>query len=127
MTNVKPTLPREVANAIESLRNEGRGNFMIMRQVYEAVFTEELLILKRYAFEGEHGGTPDILMSALINGYEVEQSPEDKLREYYADIIDMRERKRGIDPTLSLYYTEKAVSVRRTLNILGITIDGINA
>lgn len=126
MTNVKPTLPREVANAIESARKEDRDNFAIMRQAHGAVFTDDLLTLKRYAFLGEHGGTPDLLMSALINGYEVEQSPEDKLREYYEHILsDLRSciphtdnHSRNLD---------KVVTVRTTLNTLGIKIDGINA
>jgi len=87
MTNVKPTLPREVAIAIESMRKEGVSNFGIMRISHGAIFESPALTLKRYAFEGEHGGTPDLLMSALINGYEVEQSPEDKLREYYNELI----------------------------------------
>ncbi|MEK4910622.1 hypothetical protein [Niallia sp. FSL M8-0099] len=87
MTNVKPTLPRAVANAIESLREEKVSNYGIMRISHGAIFESPALTLKRYAFEGEHGGTPDLLMSALINGYEVEQSPEDKLREYYNELI----------------------------------------
>jgi hypothetical protein len=127
MTNVKPTLPREVANAIESLRNEGRDNYSIIRIIFGTPKSQLETDIQSFAYEISDKKNVDLLMSALINGYEVEQSPEDKLREYYADIIDIQERYKGIDTTAWACCNEKLVSVRRTLNILGIKIDGINA
>ena len=128
MTNVKPTLPREVASAIESLREEKVSNYGIMRISHGAIFESPALILKRYAFEGEHGGTPDLLMSALINGYEVEQSPEDKLREYYDKCREnWMKQYDAKEYGQSEYLNGQAVGVSTTLHILGITIEGINA
>jgi hypothetical protein len=59
-------------------------------------------------------------MQALICGYEVEQTPEDRLREYYE-----RLDKRPLSETPPGWYTARGVC--NTLDILGITIAGVNA
>jgi hypothetical protein len=71
----KVVLPREVAEAIERYLQE---------------FDKETLIRMRCEVEGEWSGEyvaldkVDImtLAAALVNGYEIEQSPEERLREY---------------------------------------------
>lgn len=87
MTNVKPTLPREVASAIESLRNEGRDNYSIIRIIFGTPKSQEETDIQSFAYEISGKKNVDLLMSALINGYTVEQTPEDKLREYYNELI----------------------------------------
>ena len=57
----------------------------------------------------------DILAAALINGYEVEKTPEEKVREYY--------ESHGGSPSAE----ERKAAIRETLYKLGIKIEGVNA
>lgn len=133
MTNVKPTLPHEVASAIESMRKSGYDNFTILHQVDGAIIESPALILQRYAFEGEHGGTPDLLMSALINGYEVEQSTEDKLRIAYnahEKVVKWYQGKIELDQSelkQERYSNGFINGAKAVAEAYGIKIDGINA
>lgn len=124
----KVTLPKEVAEAIATLRAKGYENFTIMRMGHEAVFSQPDLTIKRWAFDDNGAGNPDLLMSALVNGYEIEQSPEDKLREYYEGC---REAYFVASNTGNLserrYQLGKTVAIKEALRILGIKIEGINA
>ncbi|KRT88671.1 hypothetical protein [Bacillus paralicheniformis] len=55
------------------------------------------------------------LAAALINGYEVEKTPEEKVREYY--------ESHGGSPSAE----ERKAAIRETLYKLGIKIEGVNA
>ncbi|MEC0718978.1 hypothetical protein P8882_01655 [Bacillus haynesii] len=55
------------------------------------------------------------LAAALINGYEVEKTPEEKVREYYESY--------GGSPSAM----ERKEAVQDTLDLLGIEIEGVNA
>ncbi|PAE09663.1 hypothetical protein CHI02_24160, partial [Niallia circulans] len=59
-----------------------------------------------------------------INGYAVEQSPEDKLREYYNELIH---RRVTLHTPSGYAQGGEITGVNKTLKILRITIDGINA
>jgi hypothetical protein len=61
-------------------------------------------------FDGNH----DELMEALICGYEIEQTPEDRLREYYESV-----RGQGD------YGGITCEAIETTLGILGIKISGV--
>lgn len=56
----------------------------------------------------------DTLIRALYIGYEVEQSPEDRVREYYETVVRM-------------HYTSPRDAIRETLNLLNKQIEGVNA
>lgn len=131
----KVVLPKEVAEAIEYLRGEGTSNYSILRRAEGAVFSKSeltILTLKRWAFEKGAAGTSDLLMSALVNGYEVEQTLEDKALEKFrshAQIVDFYEGKR-------LDYSEKMqeryssgyiAGVKDFADTFGIQIEGVNA
>jgi len=65
-------------------------------------------------FDGNH----DELMEALICGYEVEQTPEEKVRQYYRKLIES-------DPE---EFTQGALAgFIDALDLLRIKIDGVNA
>lgn len=121
MSREKVKLPKEVAAAIEYLRSgeSNRSNYVIMRQISGSMFTDKLLPAKEWAFQ-DGGGTSDLLMEALVNGYVVEATPEDKLRTYYEgnklkqDLL-YGSRNRG-----------RVEGILYTLNTLGITIEGVN-
>jgi hypothetical protein len=57
----------------------------------------------------------DSLIRALYIGYEVEVSPEEKVRKFYNDL----------DPNAS-YGTASRFAVKETLKMLGIKIEGVN-
>ncbi|MDF1510706.1 DUF1642 domain-containing protein [Robertmurraya sp. DFI.2.37] len=128
----KVTLPREVAdvlgavkteyslfNIIESLRYYGKGR--------KSIPDSRLEKLHDWCEEDETTEREDLIITALVNGYEIEQSPEDKLREYYEGANFLRYDASDLAPTERQRMIGKQMGVRRTLNILGIKIEGINA
>jgi hypothetical protein len=64
-------------------------------------------------------------MQALICGYEVEKSPEEKVREFY-EYLESEYRKSLLNKDASKYHLA-IVTLQRVLNDLGIIIDGVNA
>ena len=109
----KVTVSREVAKAIEYRRSiEGGGyNFKKFMQVKTARFDfgEPVEVLNDVPIE--------TLASALINGYEVKNTPEENLREYYDNF-----------EKYPLEHADSQVrhGIRAALNILGIKIEGVN-
>jgi len=112
----KITVPVEVARAISLMRKEGATNYEIIHRANGALLTEPDVVLRRWAFGEQAEGSPDMLMSALINGYEVEKTPEERLREYYEEFSRLPDD----------YEAGVLEGVYKTLEILGITIEGIN-
>jgi hypothetical protein len=120
MANEKVILPREVAEAIEGLKSQGwtkSGIFGFSTGVKRLALSidEESYgkTIGRYFGCMKH----DLLMEALVNGYEVESSPEDQVKEFY-EVYD------ACDSSYRLGIRE---GVRQTLNLLGIKIEGVNA
>lgn len=114
MTNAKVTVPKDVAKTIEALREYGYSNARIVYEMEKGGLLQEPL----GSYFNESPRTTDYLLSALINGYEVEKSPEEKLREYYANL---RKSRTG---SICDYQSDAVVE---TLNLLGIKVGGINA
>jgi hypothetical protein len=116
----KITVPKEVADAI--------AYFVDLADTKTEAFTDILSM----GYEGTHSeiilcyfaGNNDELMEALICGYEVEASPEDNLRKYYEEAQYKR---------LSGAYTQTSYGrgvtdgIERTLEYLGMKVEGINA
>lgn len=117
-------VPREVAEAIEIMRIvKGVDNLQILHQAEGAVSTKEYLTLQNWAFD-EDGGTVDRLMRALVIGYEVEKTPEEKVREYYLSVKRLAERTKGTFTEAE--YVSESIGIKRTLDKLGIAIEGVN-
>lgn len=116
----KVLLPREVAEEIERFRKKGYGNFTIMRLAFEAY--SDSLAIRKWAFDSNGRGTPDLLIKALVNGYEIEETPEEKLRQYYSNVNEEFNELLGSDSRL--YGVLEGIE--NTLDILGIEIPGIN-
>ena len=123
MSNAMITVPVEVARAISLMRKEGATNYEIIHRANGALLTEPDVVLRRWAFEEDAPANPDMLMSALINGYEVEKTPEERLRDYF----DTQRMKylASVDGERTEYLS-KYLAIKQTLEILGITIEGIN-
>lgn len=122
------TLPREVAEALDSLREKGYSNFTILSYVinekYIAHLPEITTIVKAYERDDF---SFDMLLNALVNGYEIEKSPEDKVREYYDSVLN-RLYTEGLDDQERRYVLEsEAYGILRTLDLLEIKIPGVNA
>lgn len=109
----KPTIPNEVADVIEYLRNDKKwpNEQIIECRSMKLYDIEATRILREIPF--------DTLMAALVNGYErelTEEQRKQKIREMYRrheDCFDSRDL--GIRK-----------GIRDTLSILGIEIEGVN-
>ena len=119
----KVTLPREVAEAIEGLRRLGKDN----RWIIEAAngITNGTYSMKIRAFAYKDGGNFDKILTALVNGYEIEKSPEEKVREYYDATLESM----AVSDTISEHHESYGITlgIRKTLDLLGIQIEGVNA
>ncbi|MEC1707385.1 hypothetical protein P9E09_06925 [Bacillus mojavensis] len=129
---MKPTITKEQAEAIE-----------LWIEVYERQGLErgnsinaKMLIHHAKVCDGETSpwfgrfvclNDLDImtLAAALVNGYEVEATPEDRVREYYAELQEKERtsQSRGVSFGLEC---ERDGAIN-TLNLLGIKIEGVNA
>jgi hypothetical protein len=117
----KVTLPREVAQSIEAIIGRGGEDKDIIAYAMDRFAIEDASVIFRYAQENFND-----LMSALVNGYTIEQTPEEKVREYYEGLIDTSTdvRNYSADRELARY---EISGVKQTLDLLGIPIEGINA
>jgi hypothetical protein len=109
MNSSKIVLPKNVAEAIRhytDLADTKTEAFTdILSLGYEAERSELIL---RY-FDGNY----DELMEALICGYEVEVTPEDKVREFYRNYV-----AEGLH--------SEAAAIRVAFIKYGVKIDGVN-
>lgn len=107
MNGEKVKLPKEVARAIQGQVNDDWTTIQIMRQ---AVRKEMMTVQNEPICEFANSDSGlETLMNALVNGFEVEETPEEKVREYYA-------HNNG----------EARNIIKITLNMLNIKIEGVN-
>lgn len=80
-------LPKEVDEAIKKLRRDGMTDFFIIGRAFQGDIesaTEPMQVIMRYIrnntgdWDEEHEKGYTHIMQALVNGYEVEQTPEEK-------------------------------------------------
>ncbi|MFD2704704.1 hypothetical protein [Salibacterium lacus] len=116
MTNTKtielPEIPKEVAEQIELLRE--RSDVSEREMALEV--PEWNFIIRNYIGKAEPNATK--YYRAIVNGYNTEKSPKEQLREYYDNLPV------GVHAVVG---NIKRQGVRDTLDILGITIPGVNA
>ncbi|WKT37422.1 hypothetical protein [Bacillus amyloliquefaciens] len=111
---MKPTITKEQAKELEAYRRSGDLDIQILGAACDNVLGGKLAKLDLLT-----------LAAALVNGYEAEATPEEKVREYYeklwADYCDS-------DDGLNEIACESARhAVKETLNLLGIKVEGVNA
>lgn len=124
---MKPTIPREVADAIESFRADGWDNPRIILISLKNGFpiTPRATVLVTYAHDNV-----DTLLAALVNGYDVEKTEEERaherIRDWYAGLQKIQ---RNCQQSLSLrdMAFARADTIRCVLNDLGIKIPEVNA
>lgn len=111
----KVTIPKDIAADIEAIRSKGPyADRYLLSLAFKFTFGEEGRTLHDYASENY-----DTYVNAIVNGYTVEQSPEEKLRERYDHIRNAGRKDE--------YADGKADGFLETLNTLGLSIEGINA
>ncbi|QLI77098.1 hypothetical protein [Bacillus pumilus] len=111
---MKPEITKEQAEAITYLRELGRDNEYILSHF--GVYVRHCAVLNDLSRVS--------LAAALINGYEIERSPEQKVREHYEKLAAKRRYVPGCIDELKIYTEMDAI--RRTLDMLGIEIDFVN-
>lgn len=116
-------LPREVAEAIEHCRNDDFSNRLIIRLALDERGNTPLRDLLYYFADTQF----DTLVSALYNGYEVEQTPEEKVREMFVDAVNEEEKREGQETALAGWWEGRRMAIIDTVNALGIKIEGVNA
>ncbi|GIO57968.1 DUF1642 domain-containing protein [Paenibacillus cineris] len=97
----KVELPREVAEAIEQLKNADLSSFGIMHfidhisEVKNHQWHQPLRVLRKFTFldTNQYTGGCELLMNALVNGYTVEPTARDKVKQliekWYTDPGDV--------------------------------------
>ncbi|MCY9132800.1 hypothetical protein MOF07_19390 [Bacillus spizizenii] len=123
---MKPTITKEQAEAIEKginvYEHQGltRGPVLYSRLILDH---SDVLDRKTGPWIAEFACLNDMILetlaAALVNGYEVEKAPEEKVREYYdklwADYCDTNDIEIAKETIIN------------TLDLLGIKIEGVNA
>lgn len=122
----KVKVSREVVEAIKILREQGESDATIIqhtigrRNTHEKInvlsdfIFNDALVLQEQRFE--------LLMDALRKGYEVEQTPEEKLLERYEAWEHIRLTSNHSRDSMNGMIT----GALTTLDILGIKIKGVN-
>ncbi|EDW22610.1 hypothetical protein FO510_05305 [Bacillus pumilus] len=113
---MKPEITKEQAKAISYLRGLGRDDEYILSHF--GVYVRHCAVLNDLSRVS--------LAAALINGYEVTKSPEQKVRDYYEANYAKHERSKPFSD--DDYYTAGVSNgIKQTLDHLGIKIEGVNA
>ncbi|MDQ0062337.1 hypothetical protein [Paenibacillus harenae] len=121
----KVKLPREVAEAIGIVRMAGLTDFYIVGEAYkrEGTYSPSMNVIINYItanttdwLDEEHEKGYTHIMKALVNGYEVEETPEEKVKALY--------RKYANETDMHYGYR---LGVYECLEALNIKIEGVNA
>ncbi|MGE1096881.1 hypothetical protein ACQJZ4_07840 [Bacillus altitudinis] len=119
---MKPEITKEQAEAIEFLREHYDD-----RRILE-LYDEDVIGHVHDAYGHDCGSLYDLdlidFAAALINGYEIAKSPEQKVREHYEKLAAKRRYVPGCIDEIKIYTEMDAI--RRTLDMLGIEIDFVN-
>jgi len=130
MSNVKVTLPREVAEAIERTRC---WNLELIRSNSFNTPESDYGIIDRWIMRQYDDKDDGIKMyfSALVNGYTVEKTPEEKVREYYEGLYETARNARENGGHYGGFSYEEmhraSLTIKTTLDLLGVKITGVNA
>ncbi|WP_144482242.1 hypothetical protein [Bacillus pumilus] len=112
---MKPEITKEQAEAITYLRGLGRDDEYILSHF--GVYVMHCAVLNDLSRVS--------LAAALINGYEISKSPEEKVREYYKANYAKHEKSKPYSDD-DYYTTGVSAGISRTLDLLGIKIEGVN-
>jgi hypothetical protein len=121
----KITLPKEVAEAIAQQRGFDHGwllyDIELMAEERHSSANKSLATIYMYYKQNKQA-----YFSALVNGYEIEQTPEEELRNFYEETVRVS-NECSSDSTERVYNNGIIRGTEYSLKILGIDIEGINA
>ena len=115
----KVKVSREVAKAIEELRSRGYQNAEIIANWWMEQDDGLGGVINANIFDG------DILLTALVTGYEIEKTPEEKWSERYRQIIKPLTFPIA-DDVRDLLEKEKR-TIEEMARDFGLKIEGVNA
>lgn len=116
-----PVIPKEVAEAIEASRELDLSYIEKMARRNVGCFVTIFDWLSR------NDDNYDKYFTAVIHGYTIEKSPEEKVREYYMILGKWaNEHHADADHESEMMCISEMSGVAKTLNLLGITIEGVN-
>lgn len=130
----KVKLPKEVCEAIETMRSNEMTNYAIISSLNDSFWVKDKgcelsnvinanHVLYDYTHQSPLQNT-ELIIEALVNGYEVEPTPEKKLLEMYKQALQNHQNAK-IDEEI-IYYSGYSQGILITLETLGIEIEGIN-
>lgn len=124
---VKPTIPTEVADVIENLRDPSGGHVFSNAEIIAiasktgGALHSDTVTLQKIPF--------DTLLAALVNGYEREMTKEEwayaNIRVKYLDA--MQDIKSYANTLAEVRMSAFADGILFVLNELGVKIEGVNA
>lgn len=116
----KVKLPKDVAESIEGIRSGDGDNRHVLEEILnDRPVTKESETVYKYAKDHL-----DTILKALVNGYEVELTPEEKVREYWDKMMKSRYSCKN---EIQLDNIESEIAgIEKTLELLEIEIEGIN-
>jgi len=116
----KVKLPRKVAEAIESLKTDWYTNSTILQSLFKEVWPDPHAPYFEALIEYDN---VDKLITALVVGYEIEEEPIT-----VTIALEQQENfKRFLRKQIDLENYNYVSVIKKALDILGITIDGVNA
>ena len=122
MNASKITVPPSVATAIRFFTDLADTKHEAFADILSLGYESERSQLILCHFDGNY----DELMEALICGYQIEKSPEEKVREYYSQLMWIyNDADYGTIEEISPESEMRGIV--KTLDILGIKIEGVNA
>ncbi|MFM1655546.1 DUF1642 domain-containing protein [Brevibacillus sp. B_LB10_24] len=84
----KVEIPREVAEAIEQVRDKGWRNYDVIRCIFHQVVSRYERQMKSIRKYGENFDSFDKLISALVFGYTIEQTAAERIKRGIQDIYE---------------------------------------
>ncbi|WP_368900708.1 hypothetical protein [Oceanobacillus oncorhynchi] len=117
----KVKLPQKIAEYLNVMTDRHKSIHAVYDEIKHGYGVANKIILRDYFFESKES-SPDILLKALVNDYEVEETPEEKLIKVYKQYL----QSTSIGSMDARLFACKAAGIRETLDILGIEIKGIN-
>ncbi|MDQ0174458.1 hypothetical protein [Bacillus chungangensis] len=110
----RPTVTTDVADSLAYVETQGIMEDVIRKKAegYKYKGNPSLMPLNKIDLQ--------TLMAAMVNGYEIEKTPEEKLLAYYKNMWMCE------DDSGTMYSLGVCEGIRNTLEILGITVEGIS-
>lgn len=123
MINAKVKVSKEVAEAIDDVRSVNYTDFEIIRDIVEdkgktAYGTKMPVLIKFAKYSTENQQT---LILALVNGYEIEQTPAAKVAEQYRNLSELF-KKFGYERDLAAMQGIEFVAEAYGLKIEGVDV-----